>query len=492
MTIKSANLARLIYPEFRFGTTTMDDAVKLVQMGVGGFCFYGGTATEVSETVKELKSYAQTPLIFCADYENGAGQWLKDATLLPTNMAIGASGSSDLARRKAEITAFEAKALGVDWVLAPVVDFASNPENPIVNTRAFGDDIVLVNKMTEAYLRGLNSHNCVSCIKHFPGHGETDTDSHLTLPALNRTKEELLSFEIKPYKAFVKSADSIMIGHLKIDAIDSENVSSFSQKIITDLLRKEIGFDGCVVTDALSMDAITDEGRSGVMALLAGADILLVPNNPFELFEALENACKEGVLSDELIEKALSRQNRMVAKISAGMLNTVDSKVIGCEEHKKFVEEAARECMAWAFKNRDFEIESGETVGYIEPLVQSDNWQGKVFVEEMKKLGINIIPFNPHKTKKLIVASFSGPRAYSGSINLNKEQKQLISDKINLAEDAIMLSFGSPFVFDGLSRKISGGLCAFCALPDFQKTAAQILMGKNEARGKMPVKLKLD
>ncbi|MBU2529899.1 MAG: hypothetical protein KKD35_02570 [Elusimicrobia bacterium] len=490
--MKSTNLARLIYPEFRFNATTMDNAIKLVQMGVGGFCFYGGTVEEVKETIKELKSYAQTPLIFCADYENGVGQWLKDATLLPTNMAIGASGSSDLARRKAEITAFESKALGVDWVLAPVVDFASKRENPIVNTRAFGDDIALVNEMTEAYLGGLNSHNCISCLKHFPGHGETDTDSHLTLPELKRTKEALLDFEIKPYKAFVKSADSIMIGHLKIDSIDTENVSSFSQKIITDLLRKEIGFDGCVVTDALSMDAISDEGRSGIMALLAGADILLVPKEPFKLFTAIENAYKEGVLHDELIEKALSRQNRMVAKISAGLLNRVDSNVIGCVEHKKFVEESAKECIAWAFKNRKFEIEPSETVGYLEPLAQSDNWQGKLFIEEMEKLGINIIPFNPHKTKKLIVASFSGPRAYSGSINLNEEQKQFISDKINLAEDSIMLSFGSPFVFDGLNRKISGGLCAFCALPDFQKTTAQILMGNKEARGKMPVKLKMD
>ncbi len=488
--MKSANLARLIYPEFRFGKTLMEDAVKLVKMGVGGFCFYGGSVNEITDTVKALKSYAQTPLIFCADYENGAGQWLKDATLLPTNMAIGASGSSDMARRKAEITAFESKALGVDWVLAPVVDFASNPENPIVNTRAFGDNIGIVNEMTEAYLSGLNSHNCVSCIKHFPGHGETDTDSHLTLPALNRSKEELLNFEIKPYKAFIKSVDAIMIGHLKIDSIDAENVSSFSQKIITDLLRKEMGFDGCVVTDALSMDAISDEGRSGIMALLAGADILLVPNNPFELFAAIENAYKEGVLQDKLIEKALSRQNRMIAKISAGMLNSADSKVIGCAEHKKFVEEAAGECVAWAFKNRRFEIEQGETVGYLEPLTPTANWQGKIFIKEMEKLGINLIPFNPHKTKKLIVASFSGPRAYSGSINLSKEQKQLISDKINLAEDSIMLSFGSPFVFNGLSCKIAGGLCAFCALPDFQKTAAQILMGKKEARGKMPVKLK--
>lgn len=490
--MKSTNLARVIYPEFRFGKTPMEDAIKLVKMGVGGFCLYGGNVTEVSETVKTLKSYAQTPLIFCADYENGVGQWLKDATLLPSNMAIGASESSDMARRKAEITAFESKALGVDWVLAPVVDFASNPENPIVNTRAFGDNVAIVNKMAQAYLSGLNSHNCISCIKHFPGHGETDTDSHLMLPALNRSREELLDFEIKPYKAFIKNADSVMIGHLKIDSIDAENISSFSQKIITDLLRKEIGFDGCVVTDALSMGAISDEGRSGIMALLAGADILLVPNNPFELFAALENAYKESVLSDEFIEKALSRQNRMTAKISAGLLHSVDPKVIGCAEHKKFVEEAASECIAWAFKNRKFEIEPGETVGYLEPLASSANWQGKVFIEEMDKLGIKIIPFNPQKTKKLIVASFSGPRAYSGSINLNEEQKQLISDKINLARDSIMLSFGSPFVFNGLNRKISGGLCAFCSLPDFQKTVAQILMGNKEALGKMPVKLKID
>ncbi|MBI4656571.1 MAG: hypothetical protein HY746_07485 [Elusimicrobia bacterium] len=488
--MKSSHLARLIYPEYRFGKTNIKEAEKLVEMGVGGFCIYGGGADEITETIKILKSASNTPLLFCADYENGAGQWVKEATELPSNMAVGASGDQQIARRKAEITAIEANALGVDWILAPVVDLASNPENPIINTRAFSDSPDIVSVIAHAYISGLRSQNAVSCLKHFPGHGETSVDSHLALPELSRTREELENSELKPYKTLLKNADAVMIGHLRVASIDPENTASFSKKIITELLRKELKFDGCVVTDAFSMKAISDEDSAGIKAVEAGADILLVPENPFELFEALSQAYYDGLLKDDFIEKALKRQDAMVKKTSLGSLKKHPRNLIGCPEHKRFVLDCSESCIAWAFKKKDELLREGDVVGYFEPLTSPENWSGKHFVEELEVRGVRVLPFDGRdKIDKLIAASFSRPRAYSGKINLGERERREISKYLSLAKESVMISFGSPFVFDEFEESLKAGLCAFCAVREFQITCAKILVSKAGAKGRMPVKL---
>lgn len=487
----SANkINRVVYPEFRFGKTGINDALRLVEMGVGGFCFYWGTAKEIKETTSLLKSRASRPLVFAADYENGLGQWMRDATLLPSNMAVGASASENIARRKAEITALEAKAVGVDWIFAPVVDLASNPENPIVNVRAFSDNPVMVSSLSRAYMEGLNSNNCLSCLKHFPGHGSTETDSHLSLPRISKSAAELSEVEMKPYRDLAGKADSVMVGHLQVDSLDPDFPASFSRKAIDGFLRREIGFGGCVVTDALSMGAVGDENEAGIRALLAGADILLVPKDPFSFLKALDSAYAYGRVSERMVEKALERQSKMTARISQSKMYSADFSAVGCPEHKKFPEEIASRCIAWAFKREEFKIEKGETIGYMEPLTPFEKIKGKAFVEELRKCGANVVSFGPGKRGKLIAGSFSNPRAYSGSINLSAEQKTHLLENMNLAESSVMISFGSPFVFGDFAGRISAGLCAFSEVEAFQKAAAKIIAGEEKASGKMPVRIK--
>ena len=223
-------LARLIYPGFRFGATDPAQALKLAELGVGGFCFYGGKAAEVYETARLLRSASETPLLIASDYENGAGQRVSGATELPANMAIGASGSEALARRKAEITALEARALGVDWIFAPVVDLASKPLNPIVNVRAFGADPGLVSALAGAYLSGISSQGALSCLKHFPGHGGTETDSHLELPSVGKDLQALEDADLRPFRTLAHKADSIMAGHLGLPALDPADPASRSEE----------------------------------------------------------------------------------------------------------------------------------------------------------------------------------------------------------------------------------------------------------------------
>lgn len=486
-----SKIARVIYPEFRFGKTDINDALHLVEMGVGGFCLYGGTIEEVVNTIKILKSSSKTPLLFCADYENGVGQWIKGATELQSNMAVGASSSDYIARRKGEITAIESKALGVDWIFAPVVDLSSVPENPIVNVRAFGDSPGLVSFLADAYMSGINSQHAISCLKHFPGHGATSCDSHLELPVLNRTRDELYGYELKPYKSLLKNAPSVMVGHLKIDAIDKENAASFSSEVITGILRTELKYDGCIITDALSMKAIANEEESAIKALCAGADILLVPDNPFKLYEALIKSNETGVISNSMLENAIRRQDMLVKKTLVDTLNRPSLDVVGCKEHKKFIEETAFECITWAFVRNQFVLKQGDNVGYFEPMTKASEWKGKTFVEELTKSGVKVKPFDK-SCEKLIVSSFSKPRAFSGSINLNEEEKKEILQKIIQAKETLMIAFGSPFVFKDLEPEISAGLCAFCALEEYQRACAQIIMGIASAKGKMPVNLKLN
>jgi len=480
-------LARLVHPEFRFGKTDIKDAVRLVTMGVGGFCFYWGTAEEIKKTISILRSRADYPLIFSADYENGLGQWMEDGTLLPSNMAIGASVTPFFARRKAEITAMEARAVGVDWIFAPVVDIASNPENPIVNIRSFGDDSSLVSLMASSYIDGLSSGGCLSCVKHFPGHGSTDSDSHLTLPKISKTAEELKELDMKPYRKLSGKTDAVMVGHLWVKYVDSDYPASFSKKIIGGLLRREVGFEGCVVTDALSMGAVEDEKRAAAHALLAGADILLVPGNPFALIASLNSLYRNGVFSDHLISSALKRQEKLALKVSRGNMYARDFSMVGCAEHRKFPEEIAASCITWAFQRKKFRLKKGDEVAYLEPLTPFGKIKGKAFVAAMRKIGFSVTPFRKGKSKKLIFGIFSNPRAYSGSINLSEEEKKHICKNLNLVKNAMMVSFGSPFVFRDFTDKISCGLCAFCALESFQKKSADIIGGLDEARGEMPV-----
>ncbi|MFH1618914.1 MAG: glycoside hydrolase family 3 N-terminal domain-containing protein [bacterium] len=487
----NSKLARLIYPEYRFGKTDPAEGLRLVKMGVGGFCIYGGSPEEIRKTTSALQSASGTPLIFSADYENGAGQWMKDATQLPSNMAVGASGSEEIARRKAQITAREAAALGVSWILAPVTDLATRAENPIVNTRAFGEDPGLVSRMAGAYISGLRSENSISCIKHFPGHGETSLDSHLELPIVDRSRSQLEESELRPYRNLLSRSDTVMIGHLKVPDLDPEIPASFSRKIITGLLREELGFEGCVVTDALSMKAVENERFAGVAALLAGADILLVPDDPYKLLDSLKNAYGGSRITDGVITAALKRQDILVRKTGPALINRPGLDIVGCREHRDFITNCAPECLAWVRRPSAAILKRGDSVEYMEPGVSDPIlWNGKAFVAALKKLGIRTNRVSGQKTSMLIAASFSRPRAYSGSINLSPENREEIALKSAKAASVTMISFGSPFVFEGMNCRPAAKLCAFCALDEFQAAAAQVLAGTAEARGMMPVTIK--
>ncbi|MEW5950918.1 MAG: glycoside hydrolase family 3 N-terminal domain-containing protein [Elusimicrobiota bacterium] len=477
-------LARLVYPELRFGKTSLEEAKKLVKEGVGGFCIYGGSRDEIIEFTSALRAESDHRLVFAADYENGAGQWIKEGTLLPNNMAVGASGDPEIAKRKAVITACEAAALGIDWIFAPVLDLAEEHENPIVNLRAFSDNVSKVTAFAASYMKGLDAVGAISSVKHFPGHGSTKADSHLTLPEVSKNADQIWENEIAPFRALCRQSDSVMVGHLKIPSLDADNITSFSDKIISGLIRKRLSFDKVVITDALSMKAISDEGKAGVKALLAGADILLVPEDPYKLFEALNKAYLSGLIREEIINSALARQEVMAAKPPRDFFSKYGKDIIGCREHKKFVSEIAEKCQV-AVKDEYF---PRKKIYYWEDGEKTKDLKGNIFVEELRKSGVSFSD-SVSDCDCVVLASFSRPRAYSGKINLAQKDKEEINKLLSCGKPVSMICFGSPFAADDYLNRLKGLICSFCDLPEFQEKAAQGFMHKANLTGEMPVRL---
>ncbi len=289
----------------------------LGELNLGGVILLGGSSVELQRRSQQLQSWANISLSIAADIEEGVGQRFPGATWFPPPMALGAiyQNNPDLAeqyaREMGSITAQEALAVGINWLLAPVVDVNNNPDNPVINIRAFGDRPEVVSALTAAFITGAKSHPILTTAKHFPGHGDTATDSHLDLPTLHHSESRLATVELPPFqKAIATGVDSVMTAHLMIPAWDDRSPATLSTAIVTEKLRKQLGFNGLVVTDALIMGGITKYATPeevAVKAIEAGSDVLLMPDNPEVAIAAIYEAVKSGRIAQTRIQQSLAR-----------------------------------------------------------------------------------------------------------------------------------------------------------------------------------------
>ena len=307
--------------------------VWLEEFNLGGVILLGGSSIELQRRSQQLQSWAKIPLFVAADIEEGIGQRFPGGTWFPPPMALGAiyERDRDLARQYAfrvgEVTAREAFAVGINWMLAPVIDVNNNPHNPVINIRAFGDRPEVVADLTTAFIQGAKSSPVLTTAKHFPGHGDTATDSHLELPSLPHSIERLTAVELPPFvRAIAAGVDSIMTAHLSIPAWD-EGPATLSYKIITEKLRKELGFTGLVVTDALIMGGITKYASPeevAVLAVEAGNDILLMPDNPEVAIASIYDAVQSGRISQQRIHESLARIWQAKTRIDPEISTAID------------------------------------------------------------------------------------------------------------------------------------------------------------------------
>lgn len=299
----------------------------LIKLGVGGVILLGGSAVEVAARTEQLQAWATIPLLIAADIEEGVGQRFAGAVWLPPPLAVAAIAERNLpdaltyAEQMGAATAQEALAIGINWLLAPVVDVNNNPANPVINLRAWGETAETVTQLTQAFLKGANQHPVLTAAKHFPGHGDTDTDSHLELPVISHNKARLEAVELAPFRAAIAAGvDAVMTAHLKLPVWDAEAPATFSRAIVTGLLRQQMGFDGLIVTDALVMGAITQQyggNEAAVLAVEAGADVLMMPSDPEGAILALTAAVESGRIPQAQIQASLARIWRAKQKVAA-------------------------------------------------------------------------------------------------------------------------------------------------------------------------------
>lgn len=283
---------------------------RYVENGVGGLLLGKATIADYARLNNYAQSMAKVPLMITADDEWGVAMRLKDATRFPTNIAIGAGDDLDAVREYGRQVAAQCRALGITVSFAPVADVNSNPNNPVIGYRSFGENPNRVAELTKAYAEGMQQGGVMAVAKHFPGHGDTSTDSHYTLPVLKHGRERFDSVEFVPFKALISNGiDGIMVGHLTVPALDASNrASSLSKPIITGILKNELGFDGLIFTDALEMSGAQVTGQNNcVLAFEAGADMLLGSKAPITDIDAILKAVNSGRISKERLEESVRK-----------------------------------------------------------------------------------------------------------------------------------------------------------------------------------------
>jgi beta-N-acetylhexosaminidase len=407
-----------------WGSTPSQEIIDLIQhYHVGNIILFSRNvrdARQVFELTRSLQQIAREagqryPLLIAIDQENGIVQRLGEATtIFPGNMALGAIGSEEIAYKVAQATGRELKTLGINMNLAPVVDVNNNPANPVIGVRSFGEDPRQVARLGAAMVKGYQAAGIVSCLKHFPGHGDTAVDSHLALPTIPHTLERLETLELVPFRHGIEAgAESVMIAHVCFPALTQHDAlpATLSSAIIQGLLRKQLGFNGMILSDCMEMKAISETfgtERAAVMALQAGIDLVLVSHHYTQQRESIE-ALLAGELSSQAIQQAAER----VLKLKAGYLSwndittsTTDLACIGCEAHVQ-LQDQAYELSTTLVRNEDallpLHLDPGEQIVILSPqrntmtMVEDRYYSDDVLADiiEQHHTPVRIVPVAP-------------------------------------------------------------------------------------------------
>ena len=546
-------IGQLIIPSFESNflstdSDTFDQLARLVRdYHVGGFHVFGasqaapsvllnagygtvilGQPFSAAFLINRLQTLSTVPLLNTADFETGVGFRIFGATTFPHQMALGAiSGGDDVrfVKEEARITGIEARALGVQVNFAPVADVNNNPRNPVINTRSYGEDPDRVAALVSAYVDGAREGGIIATIKHFPGHGDTDVDSHIGLPVLTFDRTRLDRLELVPFKRAIDSgAQAVMAAHIELPSLDPapSTPATFSSAIVGRLLRDDLGFRGVEYTDSMSMDAVVklsppDEGA--VRAFLAGADQILHSPDPIAAFDGLKRAVESGRISKARLDDSVGRVLR--AKAFAGLykqrtisLDDVPSK-IGGRAHQAIAQEAAERSMTLIKDDRNqvpLQIPRDAPVLYLSVLDYPSSWQiaapSRTFIPELRKrwpqvTAIEVSDHTPLSELDLvravaprysaIVASvFVRATSGSGRLDLSAELVRLMRDlarqTARTSTPFVTIFFGNPYTAAFVPELPAVMLTYdFYDLPEL--AAVHAISGEAPVSGKLPIAL---
>lgn len=496
---------------------------------VGGLVLSIGLPLSYAAKLNELQRRARVPLLIASDMENGPGMRLGNiyalpsmlpqggGTVFPPVMALGATRSEDLAYKLGHVLGTEARAIGVHLAFGPVLDVNSNPLNPIINTRSFGESPDLVARLARAYIRGAHATGLMTTAKHFPGHGDTDVDSHIDLPTIRGNRSHLDSVDLPPFRSAVSDGiDAIMTAHIAVTGVEGAEAgpATLSRGFMTGILRDEMRFEGLLFTDAMTMGGVAKRYGATeplIMALEAGADVLLMPRNVSTAIETVLGAIESGRLSRERIDASVRRV--LVAKARAGLphgrlvnLNSV-SRIVAIPQHTAVAEEIAERSITLAQDRLGLVPLAADStkkilvITYAEP---ADLVAGRAFnavidqrLPAARTVRIDtrtsdaeyaVLRAQADSADLLVISAYVSPREFAGTIGTQRVFSEFVEGFALSGKPIIVISFGSPYLLSAFPS-VSSYMLAWGGTPVSQRAAALAVLGYRGIDGRLPISL---
>ncbi|RAI98145.1 beta-N-acetylhexosaminidase [Paenibacillus pabuli] len=532
MTV-SEQVGQMLMPDIRQWngkvTTTVNEGLKrsIHDQDLGGLILFDKNIVDIRQlttfTHDMQREAGDIPLFLSIDQEGGVVKRIPGGTNLPGQMALGATGDTALAEAAGQLTGEELKALGIQINFAPVLDINSNPDNPIIGIRSFGSDADLVTRLGLATIKGLQQSGAIAAVKHFPGHGDTTADSHLGMPVLTHNRARLDAVELKPFRdAIENGVEMIMTAHIAFPAIDNEHVTSLkdgksvpipatlSKKVLTGLLRGELRYEGLIISDAFTMNAIAEhfgENKAVERAVSSGVDIILMPKDPAAAHQTLVNAVKSGKIPDETIHTSVKRILELKAKYGlfersqtlAQKLNALNG-VIGSKQHRAVEQEIAERAvtvLAGREGGLPDQIQQGDRV----VILAAEQEQAKQLEKQLMQAANNL-SLKPEisligkgkmnealqaigQADYVILASYQFRNVAS---EFGWSDYQTLIDTMNRRNQRYsLMSLGNPYEIIYL-QNVRSGLAVYGKQEPNTLAGIKVLVGQRKAEGKLPVR----
>jgi beta-N-acetylhexosaminidase len=463
--------------------------------------------------LNRMQRAARIPLLAAGDFERGDSMRLDSKTLFPHAMAFAATRDPDLSRFEGEVTARQAVALGVPWILAPVADVNNNPDNPIINIRSYGEDPDQVAAHVRAFIEGAHSVGPVLVTaKHFPGHGDVSIDTHIALAVNNADRARLEKIELPPFRAAIAAGvDAVMTAHIAVPALDAADIpATLSAPILTGLLRGELAFRGIIATDALQMGGITQRwtaGEAAVKAIQAGADVLIYPADPEEAVAAIVGAVRRGQISRKRLDQSVARV--LAAKVRLGLnhhrlvnLDTVMDNLDAPEDIERVQQIADRAVTLVRDQDSLVPLSPASSVSFLVLAESRGSQEGRVLAAEVRKRmpDAQITMLDPVASQAdlaqaaagakaagvTVVAAFVSAAAYRGNLALAGGYPAFLDSVLANGKPVILIALGSPYLLRSYPG-VGAYLATYSTVPPSETAAVKALFGEIPIQGRLPV-----
>lgn len=519
-------------------------AKKVTELHVGGIHVFGGSERTTSallnntsgsvilgqplaaaSILNRLQALSRIPMLNTGDFEAGLGFRIQGATLFPRAMAFGAAGDEQLAFDAGRVTAVESRAIGVQLDFWPIADVNNNPRNPVINTRSFGEVPEAVGKLASAYIRGLHAGGMLATLKHFPGHGDTDVDSHLGLPIINSPRERLDAVELPPFKAGIAAgADAVMTAHIEVPALDSGAFapSSLSENVITGLLRGELKFDGLVYTDSMGMDAVSKAltpAEAAVRAIKAGNDIVLHSPDDAAAFAGIKAAVEQGEIPMARIDASVKRILRAKARVGLDVQKLVPldrvAELVGGRANALVSQQVSERSITLIKDARNqvpLTLPKTSSVLYLSVLDYPSGWHiatpSRTFIPELRQrfpvltaievsdrttpAELDLIRASAARYDAIVVSVFVRASSGSGRMDLAPQVTKLLNDIARATNTSgkpmVTTFFGNPYVAMFL-QDLPAMLLTYDFYDGAEAAAVRALTGEAPISGHLPISL---